>query len=44
MEIRSAALIGAGAVGAFFIQGLTEVLGDSFCIVAEGERAQRLRK
>ena len=43
MEIRSAALIGAGAVGAFFIRGLSEKLGDNFCIIAEGERAQRLR-
>lgn len=43
MEIRSAALIGAGAVGAFFIRELSEKLGDNFCIIAEGERAQRLR-
>ena len=43
MEIRLAALIGAGAVGAFFIRGLSEKLGDNFCIIAEGERAQRLR-
>ena len=42
MEIRSAALIGAGAVGAFFIRGLSEKLGDNFCIIAEGERAQKV--
>lgn len=43
MEIKTAALIGAGAVGAFFIRGLTDTLGDNFCVVAEGERAKRLR-
>lgn len=44
MEIRSAALIGAGAVGSFFIRGLTGVLGDNFCVIADGERADRLRR
>ena len=44
MEYRTAALIGAGAVGAFFINGLTEVLGDNFCVIAKGERADRLRR
>ena len=43
MEIRTAALLGAGAVGAFFIRGLSEILGDGFCVVADGERAARLR-
>ena len=44
MEFRTVALIGAGAVGAFFIRGLRDVLGDNFCVIAEGERAQRLRE
>lgn len=44
MEFRTVALIGAGAVGAFFIRGLRDTLGDNFCIIAEGERAQRLRE
>ena len=44
MEFRSAALIGAGAIGGFFIKGLSEALGSSFCLVASGERADRLRK
>ena len=44
MEYRTVALIGAGAVGAFFIRGLSNTLGDNFCVIAEGERAQRLRE
>ena len=44
MEFRSAALVGAGAIGGFFIKGLSEALGNSFCVVARGERADRLRK
>lgn len=44
MEFRTVALIGAGAVGAFFIRGLSNVLGDNFCVIAEGERAERLRE
>ena len=44
MEFRSAALVGAGAIGGFFIKGLSEALGSSFCLVASGERADRLRK
>lgn len=43
MEFRTAALIGAGAVGAFFIRGLSRTLGDSFCVIAKGERTVRLR-
>ncbi|MDO5133320.1 MAG: 2-dehydropantoate 2-reductase [Eubacteriales bacterium] len=43
MEFKTAALIGAGAVGAFFIRGLSRTLGDSFCVIADGERAARLR-
>lgn len=43
MEFRTVALIGAGAVGCFFIRGLSDVLGNNFCLVADGERAGRLR-
>ncbi len=39
MEIRTVALIGA-----YFISGLQEKTGQNFCVVAEGERADRLRK
>lgn len=43
MEFKKVALIGAGAVGAYFIYGFTELEDLSFCIVAEGERAERLK-
>ena len=44
MELKKIALIGAGAVGAYFIYGFTNLKDISFCVVAEGERAERLRK
>lgn len=44
MEIKKVALLGAGAVGAYFIWGLAEKLGDSFCVVAKGQRKERLEK
>ena len=44
MKINKVALLGAGAVGAYFIWGLSEKMGDDFCVVAKGERKQRLEK
>lgn len=44
IKIKKAALIGAGAVGAYFIWGLSEKMGDDFCVVASGERKNRLQK
>ena len=44
MTVRSAALIGAGAVGAYFIWGMAGVPDIDFCLVAEGERAERLQR
>ena len=44
MKIQSVALLGAGAVGAYFIWGLTSKLGDDFCIIAKGERKERLER
>lgn len=43
MKFTKAALIGAGAVGAYFIYGFTNLEALSFCVVAEGDRAERLR-
>ena len=43
MNIRSAAIIGAGAVGAYFIWGLKSVPDLDLYLIAEGERAQRLK-
>lgn len=42
MEIKKAALLGAGAVGAYFIWGLSEKMGNNFCVIAKGERKERL--
>ena len=44
MQMKKVALLGAGAVGAYFIWGLSEKLGDDFCVVAKGERKARLEK
>ena len=44
MKIQTVALLGAGAIGAYFVQGMTDTLGDRFFLVADGERAVRLRQ
>ena len=44
MQIRSVALLGAGAVGSYVIWGLTERENLRFGIVAEGARAERLAR
>lgn len=44
MKIKTVALLGAGAVGAYFIYGMAEKMGGNFCVVAEGERKARLEK
>lgn len=44
MQIKTVALLGAGAVGAYFIWGLSEKLGDDFCVIAKGARKERLEK
>ncbi len=44
MEIKNVALLGAGGIGSYFIWGLSETLGVHFCVVAEGSRAERLKR
>ena len=44
MKIKTVAIIGAGAIGSYFIAGLTEKLGDDLWIMAEGERKEPLEK
>ena len=44
MKIEKVALIGAGAVGAYFIWGLSEKLGEDFSVIADGERKERLER
>lgn len=41
-QIQTVSLIGAGAVGAYFIAGLQEKEGVELTVVASGDRAQRL--
>ena len=44
MVIRSAAVLGAGAVGSYFIYALMNKEGIDFSVVAEGERKARLER
>ena len=44
MKIRKVALLGAGAVGSYIIWGLSRCENIQFGIVAEGERAERLKQ
>lgn len=44
MKIRSAAILGAGAVGSYLLWGLTDKPGVTVSVVAEGARADRLRR
>jgi len=43
MKIETVAVLGAGAIGAYFIWGLSEKLGKNLWIIAEGDRAERLK-
>lgn len=43
MEIKSVALLGAGAVGSYIIWGLSKLPDIRFGIIAKGSRAARLR-
>lgn len=42
--IHTVAVLGAGAIGAYFIAGLSEKLGENLWVIAEGERAERLSR
>ena len=42
MKINTVAILGAGAVGSYFIYGLRKKLGENLWIVADGERRERL--
>ena len=43
-KIRTVALVGAGAVGSYFIGCMFDHLGDDLMVIAEGERLERLKK
>lgn len=42
--IRTAAILGAGAVGSYLIAGLQEKLGDNLWVIAEGSRKKHLEQ
>ena len=44
MKIRSVAVLGAGAVGSYFIYGLADRKEIDFCVVADGARKERLER
>lgn len=44
MSFQTIAVLGAGAIGSYFIDGLREKLGDHLWVIAEGERAERLKE
>ena len=44
MKMKTVAIYGVGAIGAYFVWGLQEKLGDQLCVVAKGERRERLRR
>ena len=44
MEMKTVALIGAGAVGCYFVAGLKEKSGENLWVIAEGERKERLER
>jgi len=44
MDIRTAAIVGAGAIGSYMIWGLADKLGDGLVIAADGARKERLER
>lgn len=44
MEMKTVAILGAGAIGGYFIWGLSEKLGENLWVVAEGDRKERLER
>lgn len=44
MKIKKVAVLGAGAVGSYIIWGLSKVKGIELGVVADGNRARRLKK
>ena len=44
MGIKSVAILGAGAIGAYFIYGFSTLPDIDFCLIAKGERKERLMR
>ena len=43
-EIKTVALVGLGAIGAYFADRLQPVLGDDLRVIAGGARAERIHR
>ena len=44
MEINTVGLIGAGAIGSYFLWGMDDLPKENICMIAKGDRKQRLEK
>lgn len=44
MEIKQVALLGAGGIGSYFVWGMSKALGKNFSVIADGARAERLKR
>lgn len=44
MKINTVAILGAGAVGGYFIRGLSEKLKDNLWVIADNSRKERLKR
>ena len=44
MEMKTIAILGAGAIGAYFIYGFSAAPDIDFCLIAKGERKERLQR
>ncbi len=44
IEIKTVGMIGAGAVGAYFLWGMRNLPREDICLIARGERKERLQK
>ncbi|MGN0328358.1 MAG: ketopantoate reductase family protein [Lachnospira sp.] len=44
MKIETVGIIGAGAIGGYFIWGLSEILGDNLWVIADGKRKEKLQR
>ena len=44
MQIKKVAILGAGAVGSYVIWGLSQTENIGLGVIAEGERAKRLKE
>ena len=42
MEITKVGVIGAGAIGAYFLWGMRELPREDICLIVKGERKERL--